>query len=169
MSYIFPVILLSVMAMALFKRVPVFKCFLRVAKSGLTVLLEITPVIVGFVAMIEVMKASGLFDVFSSLIAPAADFLVFPKEIVPMALLRPVSGGGSTALLSDLLSQYGPDSLIGRITSVMSGSTETTFYAIAVYYGSVGVSKTRHTLFCALLADFTAACLAVVTVKLLMY
>lgn len=169
MSYIFPVILLSVMAMALFKRVPVFECFLRGAKSGLTVLLEITPVIVGFVAMIEVMKASGLFDVFSSLIAPAADFLGFPKEIVPMALLRPVSGGGSTALLSDLLSQHGPDSLIGRITSVMSGSTETTFYAIAVYYGSVGVSKTRHTLLCALLADFTAACLAVVTVKLLMY
>ena len=162
MSYIFPVILLSVMAMALFKRVPVFECFLRGAKSGLTVLLEITPVIVGFVAMIEVMKSSGLFDVFSSLISPAADFLGFPKEIVPMALLRPVSGGGSTALLSDLLSQYGPDSL-------MSGSTETTFYAIAVYYGSVGVSKTRHTLFCALLADFTAACLAVVTVKLLMY
>ena len=81
MSYIFPVILLSVIAMALFKRVPVFECFLRGAKSGLTVLLEITPVIVGFVAMIEVMKASGLFDVFSSLIAPAADFLGFPLEI----------------------------------------------------------------------------------------
>lgn len=169
MSYIFPVILLSVMAMALFKKVPVFECFLRGAKGGLSVLLEIAPVIVGFTAMIEVMKASGLFDVFSSLIAPAADFFGFPKEIVPMALLRPVSGGGSTALLSDLLSRYGPDSLIGRITSVMSGSTETTFYAVAVYYGSAGITKIRHTLVCALLADFTAACFAVITVKLLMY
>lgn len=156
------------MVLALWKKVPVFDCFLKGARNGLQVLLEIAPVIIGFVAMIEIMKASGLFEVLSAAVAPAAELLGFPKEIVPMALLRPISGGGSTALLSDLLSQYGPDSLIGRITSVMSGSTETTFYAIAVYYGSVGINKTRHTLFCALLADFTAACLAVVSVKLFM-
>lgn len=168
MSFVFPVILVSVMTLAVWKKVPVFDCFLRGAKAGLGVLLDIAPVIIGFVAMIEIMKASGLFEVLSAIVAPAAEFLGFPKEIVPMALLRPVSGGGSTALLSDILSQYGPDSLIGRITSVMSGSTETTFYAVAVYYGSVGIYKTRHTLFCALLADFTAACFAVVTVKLFM-
>lgn len=156
------------MTLALWKKVPVFDCFIKGAREGLRVLLDITPVIVGFVAMIEIMKSSGLFEVLSAAVAPAAEFFGFPKEIVPMALLRPISGGGSTALLSDLLSQYGPDSLIGRITSVMSGSTETTFYAVAVYYGAVGINKTRYTLFCALLADFTAAVFAVLTVKLFM-
>lgn len=156
------------MTLALWKKVPVFDCFIKGAREGLRVLLDITPVIVGFVAMIEIMKSSGFFEVLSAAVAPAAEFFGFPKEIVPMALLRPISGGGSTALLSDLLSQYGPDSLIGRITSVMSGSTETTFYAVAVYYGAVGINKTRYTLFCALLADFTAAVFAVLTVKLFM-
>lgn len=156
------------MTLALWKKVPVFDCFIKGAREGLRVLLDITPVIVGFVAMIEIMKSSGFFEVLSAAVAPAAEFFGFPKVIVPMALLRPISGGGSTALLSDLLSQYGPDSLIGRITSVMSGSTETTFYAVAVYYGAVGINKTRYTLFCALLADFTAAVFAVLTVKLFM-
>ena len=93
--------------------------------------------------------------------------LGFPPELFPLALLRPVSGSGALAVLDDIYKSCGVDSFIGRAASVMMGSTETTFYAIAIYYGSVGISKTRHTVPCALAADFTGMAMAVLSTRLL--
>jgi spore maturation protein B len=98
-------------------------------------------------------------------IEPLAVLLGFPKEIVPMALLRPVSGGGSTALLNQVLKDYGPDSFLGRCASVIAGSTETTFYAVTIYYSAVKIKKIRHTLVAALMADFVAVVVSVIAVR----
>lgn len=112
------------------------------------------------------LKASGALEVVTDFLKPFTDKIGFPEELLPMTLLRPISGGGSTALLNQALSDYGPDSFLGRCASVIAGSTETTFYAVTLYFNSIKIKKIRHTLFAALVADFTAAVVAVITVSL---
>ena len=127
---------------------------------------SIAPTIIGLVYAVDLLSSSGAVDVICKFVEPAADFLGFPKEIVPMVLLRPVSGSGSTALLTALYKTCGPDSFAGRTASVLAGSSETTFYAIAMYFGCIRVKKIRHTLFAAITADLTAAIMSVITVRL---
>ena len=154
-----------VIVFGLIKRVPVFDIFLRGAKEGIMLLYSIAPTIMGLVFAVDLLRSSGAIDAICSFIAPASEFLGFPKEIVPMVLLRPVSGSGSTALLTSLFEDCGPDSFAGRVASVLAGSSETTFYAIAMYYGCIKVKKTRHTIFAAIMADLTAAIMSVITVR----
>ncbi|MEE0869347.1 MAG: spore maturation protein, partial [Ruminococcus sp.] len=148
------------------KRVPVFDIFLKGAKEGMQILYSIAPTIIGLVFAVDLLRSSGAIDAICNFIEPVADYLGFPKEIVPMVLLRPVSGSGSTALLTSLYEQCGPDSFAGRVASVLAGSSETTFYAIAMYFGCIKVKKIRHTLFAAIIADITAAVMSVLTVRL---
>lgn len=155
-----------VVVFGLIKRVPVFDIFLKGAKEGVQILYTIAPTIIGLVFAIDLLRSSGSIDAICNFIEPAADYLGFPKEIVPMALLRPISGGGSTALLTSLYSDCGPDSFAGRVASVLAGSSETTFYAIAMYFGCIKVKKIRHTLFAAIIADITAAIMSVLTVRI---
>lgn len=150
----------------LVKRVPVFDIFLKGAKEGMQILYSIAPTIIGLVFAVDLLRSSGAIDAICNFIEPVADYLGFPKEIVPMVLLRPVSGSGSTALLTSLYKECGPDSFAGRVASVLAGSSETTFYAIAMYFGCIKVKKIRHTLFAAILADITAAVMSVLTVRL---
>jgi spore maturation protein B len=157
-----------VVIFALFRRASVFDLFLKGAKEGVMLLYNIAPTIIGLVFAVDLLRSSGAVDNLCSFIEPAADFLGFPKEIVPMVLLRPVSGSGSTALLTALYDDCGPDSFAGRVASVLAGSSETTFYAIAMYFGSIKVKKIRHTLFAALMADLTAGIMSVITVKLIL-
>ena len=117
-----------------------------------------------FVA-VEMLQKSGAIELVCKMAEPLADFFNFPKEIVPMAVLRPVSGSGATALLTNIFENYGPDSFPGQIASVLAGSSETTIYAVTMYFGSVGITKTRHTLWVGLLADLTALVMSIVTVK----
>lgn len=161
-----PIFIAVVLIFGLVRRVPLFDAFTQGAGDGIKTLVKISPTIVGLVVAVNMLRASGALELLCSFIAPAAEALGFPKEIVPMVLLRPVSGGGATALLTGIYRDCGPDSLAGRVASVLAGSTETTFYAIAVYYGSVGIKKIRHTLIAGLAADLTAAVMAVVTVRL---
>lgn len=162
-----PAFIAVVIIFGLFKRVPIFDTFLKGAEEGFKTLYSLAPTLVGLIVAVNMLKASGATDFLCEKITPLADFLGFPKEIVPMVLLRPISGGGSTALLTGIYKDYGPDSFAGMVASVLAGSTETTFYAIAVYYSAVGIKKIRHTLIAALSADFTAAVMAVITVKIL--
>ncbi len=162
-----PAFIAVVVIYGLIKKVPVFDTFLTGAREGFKTLYSIAPTLIGLIVAVNMLKASGAVDLLCEMITPAANCLGFPKEIVPMILLRPVSGGGSTALLTDIYKNYGPDSFAGEVASVLAGSTETTFYAIAVYFGSAGIKKIRHTLIAALAADFTAAVMAVLTVKLI--
>ncbi len=163
-----PVFVAIVIVIGLIKKVPLFDAFVDGAKNGLQILLNIVPTLVGLIVAVDMLKASGAMEMLSDFVTPMADTLGFPKDIVPMVLLRPVSGGGSTALLTSIYKDCGPDSFAGQVASVLAGSTETTFYAIAVYFGSVNVKKIRHTLAAALAADFTAAVMAVLTVRLLL-
>ena len=155
-----------IVVFGLIKRVPVFDIFLNGAKEGMQILYSIAPTIIGLVFAVDLLRSSGAIDVICNFIEPVADYLGFPKEIVPMVLLRPVSGSGSTALLTSLYEQCGPDSFAGRVASVLAGSSETTFYAIAMYFGCIKVKKIRHTLFAAIIADITAAVMSVLTVRL---
>lgn len=155
-----------IVVFGLIKRVPVFDIFLKGAKEGMQILYSIAPTIIGLVFAVDLLRSSGAIDAICNFIEPVADYLGFPKEIVPMVLLRPVSGSGSTALLTSLYEQCGPDSFAGRVASVLAGSSETTFYAIAMYFGCIKVKKIRHTLFAAIIADLTAAVMSVLTVRL---
>lgn len=167
MELFMPLFIAVVIAFGLIKKVPLFDAFVTGAKDGIKTLISIAPTLVGLIVAVDMLKASGATDLLCGAVTPLADALGFPKEIVPMVLLRPVSGGGSTALLTGIYRDYGPDSFAGQVASVLAGSTETTFYAIAVYYGSVKITNTRHTLIAAMSADLTAAIMAVLTVRLL--
>ena len=166
MELFMPVFIAVVMIFGFIKKVELFDAFTAGAKDGIKTLLGIAPTLVGLIVAVNLLKSSGATDALCALISPAAQALGFPEQIVPMVLLRPISGGGSTALLMNVYKDCGPDSFAGRVASVLAGSTETTFYAIAVYFGSVGIKKIRHTLVAALSADFTAAVMAVLTVRL---
>lgn len=166
MQLIMPCVIAFVLLFALLKKVSVFDVFVKGAKDGLKTMYDITPTLVGLIVSVSMLKASGALDFVTNLMAPLTDKIGFASELLPMALLRPVSGGGSTALLNQALKDYGPDSFIGRCASVIAGSTETTFYAITLYFGAVKIKKIRHTLFAALMADLTACLMGVYIVKL---
>lgn len=166
MEFVMPAFACVIVVFGLIKRVPVFDIFLKGAKEGMQILYSIAPTIIGLVFAVDLLRSSGAIDAICNFIEPVADYLGFPKEIVPMVLLRPVSGSGSTALLTSLYEQCGPDSFAGRVASVLAGSSETTFYAIAMYFGCIKVKKIRHTLFAAIFADITAAVMSVLTVRL---
>lgn len=166
MEFVMPAFACVIVVFGLIKRVPVFDIFLKGAKEGMQILYSIAPTIIGLVFAVDLLRSSGAIDAICNFIEPVADYLGFPKEIVPMVLLRPVSGSGSTAFLTSLYEQCGPDSFAGRVASVLAGSSETTFYAIAMYFGCIKVKKIRHTLFAAIIADITAAVMSVLTVRL---
>lgn len=166
MDFVMPAFACLIVGFGLVKRVAVFDVFLKGAKEGIQLLYTIAPTIMGLVFAIDLLKSSGAIDAICNLIAPAAEFLGFPKEIIPMALLRPVSGSGSTALLTSLYEDCGPDSFAGRVASVLAGSSETTFYTIAMYYGCIKIKNTRHTLLSALMADFTAVIASIIIVRI---
>lgn len=165
-TYIIPSAVVLILVYGAVKRVPVFDTFLVGAKEGLRSSVSILPSLVGLLMAVTMLKASGALDLFTQLISPIASAIGFPPEVTPLTLLRPISGSGSTAILTQIYESYGPDSFIGRVASVMAGSTETTFYAIAVYYGAVGIKKLRHTIPAALTADLACAVFAVLTTNL---
>ena len=136
-----PALIIFILVTSAWRNVPVFDTFLEGAKQGLSTTIRILPVLVGIMLGIQVLKASGALDMIVMLLNPIADFFNIPGEILPMALLRPISGRDFMGLLNQQLKEYGPDSLIGRILSVMMSSTETIFYTIAVYFGAIGVKK----------------------------
>lgn len=168
-SYVVPAVVLLIVVFGLWRRVPVFDSFVEGAKEGLRSSAAILPTLVGLIMAVSMLSASGALDMLSSFLEPVAGALGLPPQVMPLALIKPVSGSGSTAVLTQIFKDNGPDSLAGRVASVMAGSTETTFYAIAVYYGSVGIKKTRHTVPAALAADAAAFVLSSLTVRLFFY
>lgn len=156
-----PVAVAGIIIYGLLKNINVYSSFLEGAKEGLQIGVGIIPPILGLLAAIGMFRASGALELIISAIRPVTDFLRIPSEIVPFALMRPVSGGASLAMATDIFQNYGTDSLAGRAAAVMMGSTETTFYTLAVYFGATRASDTRHTLKCALTADVIGIVLSV--------
>ena len=166
-KYIIPFLLMSIPAYAiLVKKVKVYEVFTDGAKEGFDIAVRIIPFLVAILVAIGMFRASGALDILLSILSPVLDAIGFPKENILLAIMRPLSGGGSFGLLSDLVETYGPDSLIAKIGATMFGSTETTFYVLAVYFGSVGIKKVRHALFAGLIADVVGIFSAVYVCRL---
>lgn len=161
-----PFIVGLIVAFGFIKGVDVFDAFLEGAGEGIRASFRILPTLIGLMAAVSMVRASGLLELLCQWVEPLAGAVGISPEIFPLALLRPISGSGSSAYTLSILKQFGPDSETGKIASVLASSTETTFYAIAVYFGAVGQKKLRYTVPAALLGDCTALVLAVLTVKL---
>ena len=154
-DYLIPVLLAGAALYALCRRVDVFSALTTGAGEGLSVVLRILPPLVALLTAVYILRASGALELLTELLTPVLTFLGIPPETVGLLLIRPVSGSGALAVGSDIMQTYGPDSTIGRTAAVMLGSTETTFYTVAVYYGAAGIRRTRHTIPAALAADIT--------------
>ncbi|MEG0570692.1 MAG: nucleoside recognition domain-containing protein [Oscillospiraceae bacterium] len=166
-SFVIPGIITFILIFGLVKGVNVFDEFVVGAKDGITTTVKILPSLIALMVCIGMFKSSGAIDIVSYALKPLANLFGLPNELIPLAVLRPISGSGSLVVFKDILSTYGADSRIGRIASVLQGSTETTFYTIAVYYGATGIAKTRHTLACSLSADMLAVILSVLVVSVM--
>ena len=154
-SLVIPLLLAGVAVYGLGRRMDVYGALTHGAEEGLTVLLKVLPALVGLLTAVSMFRASGALEFLTGLCAPVLEALGIPPKATPLMLVRPVSGSGALAVGTDLITTYGPDSYIGRVAAVMLGSTETTFYTIAVYFGSAGIIRTRHTVPAALAADLT--------------
>lgn len=149
------------------KKVNVFDAFIVGAKQGFEISVSIIPYLVAMMVAIGMLRASGFFDIMNQLLAPLMAKIGMPAEVLPLALIRPFSGSASTGVMSELIHQYGGNSLIAKTAATMMGSTETTFYVIAVYFGAVGIRKTRHAIPAGLLADLAGVIASVLICRYL--
>ena len=151
-----PVLLVGIPLVGLIRGVKVYEAFIDGAKEGFDVAVRIIPFLVAILVAIGMFRASGAMDLVTEGLRPALSTVGFPAELFPLAVLRSLTGSGSLALMTDMVKTFGPDSLLSRMASTMYGSSETTFYVLAVYFGAIGVKKTRHAVPAALIADFVA-------------
>lgn len=151
--YAIPLLLLGIPLYGYFKKIKVYETFVEGAKGGFQTAIKIIPYLVAMLAAIGIFRASGAMNVIVKIFSPITNLVGMPAEILPMGLMRSLSGGGSQGLMVELFNTHGPDSLIGRMASIAMGSTETTMYVLAVYFGVVKISKTRHAIPVGLLVD----------------
>ena len=168
-EWVLPLMVVSIVIFGLYKKVRVFDCFMEGAKKGLRTVYDLLPTITGLVVAVTMLKQSGGMELIAKAFSPVAALLGVPEDTVPMALLSPISGGGSLSLFESVLKSYGPDSFLGQVASVLMGSTDTTLYAVTVYYAAVGIKNTRHTLYAGLAADFASFVLSPLFVRLTLY
>ncbi|NLM46573.1 MAG: spore maturation protein [Firmicutes bacterium] len=151
-----PLFLLLALVYAVYKKVDVFDTFVEGARDGFQTSITLIPYLVAMIVAIGLLRASGAIDLLVGFLEPLLTRFHIPGEILPLALMRPLSGSGALGITAEILNSYGPDSFIGRVASTMQGSTDTTFYILTVYFGSVGIRKIRHALAVGLIADFAA-------------
>jgi spore maturation protein B len=156
-----PVLLVFIPLFGIARNIKVYDVFIEGAKEGFQVAVRIIPFLVGILVAIGMFRGSGAMDLLTEALRPLLSATRFPPEIFPLVVLRTLSGSGSLALTTDLVKQFGPDSLIGRTAATIYGGSETTFYVLAVYFGAVGVKRTRHAIPSALVGDLVAAIVAV--------
>jgi spore maturation protein B len=156
-----PVMLVGIPFVGLLRKVKVYDVFIEGATEGFDVAVRIIPFLVGILVAIGMFRGSGAMDLLVAALRPIATTTGFPAELVPLAVLRSLTGSGSLAFATDLIKTHGPDSVIGRMAATMYGSSETTFYVLAVYCGAIGVRRTRHAVPAALIGDVVAAVTAV--------
>lgn len=162
-----PFLLLVIPVYGLFKRLPVYETFVEGAEEGFYTAIKIIPFLVGMLVAISVFRASGAMDYAIQAIMPLMQKLGSPAEVMPLALMRPLSGSGALGLATELIKNYGPDSLIGKMASVMQGTTDTTFFVLTVYFGSVGIKRYKYALITGLSADITGLIASIYVCNLL--
>ena len=167
-AWLLPVLIVAMLGYGVAKRVAVYDAMIEGAKEGFQVAIRIIPFLVAIIVAAGMFRASGLLDVIIGGINPVLSAIGFPAEALPMAVLRPLSGSGAYAIMAEIMQAEGPDSLVGYLVSTLQGSTETTFYVLAVYFGAVGVSRVRHAVVAGLTADIAGVVGAVVAVHWLL-
>ncbi len=165
-SLVVPFIIFIVLIYGIKKNINVYDSFLEGAKSSFEIIFNIFPSILAMILGVNIFINSGLINVIFGVLRPIFNIVKVPVEIIPMALMRPISGSSSLAILNNILSSFGPDSLIGRISSIIQGSTDTTFYVISLYFGSIGIKKIRYSLWVGLFADIIGIISSIVVVKM---
>ncbi len=150
-----------------FKQVSTYESFVEGGKEGIKIAVQIIPFLVGMLVAISIFRASGALDALMNLLRPFMKSIGVPAEIVPLLFIRPISGTAALGMTSDLIAVYGPDSFIGRLASILQGSTDTTFYVLTVYFGAVGIKKMGDALKVGLLADVAGIIISIVVVTLL--
>lgn len=165
--WLIPVLIGFILLYGTWKKVSTYESFVEGGKEGIKIAVSIIPFLVGMLVAIQVFRASGALDFFVHLLKPALQWIGVPAEIVPLAVIRPISGTAALGITSDLIATYGPDSYIGRLASVMQGSTDTTLYILTVYFGAVGIKKMGDALKVGLLADLVGIVASIVIVTIL--
>jgi spore maturation protein B len=161
-DFMIPLIFVLIIGYGLLNNVKVYDTFIVGAKEGFKIVLQIMPTLIGLMVAVGILRASGFLDSLTNLLTPITSKVNFPSELVPIALMRTVSSSATTGLILDLFKTYGPDSLIGRMTSIMIGCTETVFYTLSVYFMTVKIKKTRYALPGALLVSLAGIIASVI-------
>lgn len=162
-----PVIIILIVIYGLKEKIKVFDIFLEGAKEGMEIVIKMFPTLIGIFLAVGALRNSGIIDLIIRIISPVINLLEVPSQIMPLALLRPISGSASMAIAVDIMQKYGVDTLTGLITSTIMGSTETTFYTIAIYTSCVGIKRTRGVLFAALAADIAGMIASIVICRIM--
>ena len=166
LDLLIPILLASVCCFALAGKRDAYSLLVTGAGQGLRTIASILPALIVLLACIKALRVSGAIDLLTGFLTPACRFLRLPPELVPLMIVRPISGSAGLAVGSEIIAAHGPDSEIGRTAAIMLGSTETTFYTIGVYFGAAKISRTRYTIAAALIADLTGFLMAGITAKL---
>lgn len=167
-TFAVPVMICGIVLFGLFRKIKVYDCFLEGAAEGIKCTFDIAAPLCALVIAISMLRASGAVELLSRLLSPLLKIIAMPAEVLPLALLRPVSGSASLAIVSDIFKNSGTDSAAGLCASIMAGSTETTFYTLSVYFGAVSIKKTRHTLKSALIGDAAGIILSVLVSRFIL-
>ncbi len=163
--YILPLMILGILLAGFIKKVPVYEEFIEGAKDGFKVSISIIPYLVAIIVGISMFKASGAIDLITASAGGLLEKLSVPVDIIPIMITRSLSGSATLGLFSDIVSTHGADSYIAKLAAVMVGSSETTFYVLAVYFGSIGIKKYRYALLTGIIADITGIVLAILVAR----
>lgn len=164
--WLIPILIGTILIYGTIKQIPTYESFVEGGKEGIKIAVSIIPYLVGMLVAITVFRASGALDFLMKSIGPLMNAIGLPSEIVPLAIIRPISGTAALGMTSDLIATYGPDSFIGRLASVLQGSTDTTFYVLTVYFGAVGIRKMGDALKVGLWADLFGIIVSIIVVTL---
>lgn len=166
-AFLLPCLIALILIIAMVKRLPTYELFVEGGKEGIEMSFSLLPFLLGMIVAIRVLRSSGALDAFIQFVAPLLTFFGIPPEIVPLALIRPLSGTAALGMTAELTEQFGPDSFIGRLAATMQGSTDTTLYILTIYFGAVGIKKMRYALKVGLLADLVGIIASIIIVKII--
>ena len=152
-NWAIPLMILGIFIYAIYKRVNIYEAFIEGASQGFQIAINLIPYLLAMMVAIGVFRSSGAMAILAAIMKPVTDILGVPSEILPLAILRPLSGGGALGISAELINTYGADSFLGRLASTMQGSSDTTFFVLTLYFGSVGIKHYRHAMWLGLLAD----------------
>lgn len=166
-KYILPIIILFIVLYGIKKKNNIYDSFIKGSKEGIEIGINIFPSLIAIIFSSRILIASGFIDFILDLIGPALSFIHFPKEVFPMAIMRPISGNASLVLMTEIFSRYGVDSFLGTLASTLQGCTDTTLYILSLYFGMIGIKKIRYSLFAGLLVDLIGIITSIIIVNII--